>query len=125
MKTQDCNEIPGALEDTLPSLELYRVMFQAAPQGVVVQNAEGNILFANLAAERFLGLSLEQMKGMAATDPRWQTIHEDGSPFPSETHPAMVALRTGKPIEKVVMGVMNPKLLPNALDRDQLHPALP
>jgi PAS domain S-box-containing protein len=108
MKPQDRNEIPGASEDTLPSLELYRVMFQAAPQGVVVQNAEGIILFANLAAERFLGLSQEQMKGMATTDPRWQTIHEDGSPFPSETHPAMVALRTGKPIEKVVMGVMNP-----------------
>ena len=124
MKPQDCNEIPGALEDTLPSLELYRVMFQAAPQGVVVQNAEGNIL-ANLAAERFLGLSLEQMKGMAATDPRWQTIHEDGSPFPSETHPAMVALRTGKPIEKVVMGVMNPSFYQTLWIEMELHPALP
>jgi PAS domain S-box-containing protein len=110
MKSQDRKEIPGTSRDILPSLELYRMIFQAAPQGMVVQDAEGTILIANSAAERFLGLSLEQMEGMASTDPRWQTIHEDGSPFPGETHPAMVALRTGKPIEKVVMGVFNPSL---------------
>jgi PAS domain S-box-containing protein len=32
-------------------------------------------------------------------------VREDGSPFPGEDHPAMVALRTGRPIADVVMGV--------------------
>jgi len=107
---QDRNEIPGASKGAPPEPGLYLAMFQTAPQGIVVHGADGTILTANSAAERFLGLSLEQMRGMASTDPRWQSIHEDGSPFPGETHPAMVALHTGKPVEKVVMGVFNPSL---------------
>ena len=31
--------------------------------------------------------------------------HEDGSPFPGETHPVMVTLRAGRPCSNVVMGV--------------------
>ena len=38
----------------------------------------------------------------------WIAIREDGSPFPGEDHPAMVALRTGRPVTNVVMGVSNP-----------------
>jgi hypothetical protein len=29
--------------------------------------------------------------------PRWRAVHEDGSPFPGETHPPMVTLRTAQP----------------------------
>lgn len=41
-------------------------------------------------------------------DPRWKAVHEDGSDFPGETHPAMVALKTGKKVENAIMGVFNP-----------------
>lgn len=41
-------------------------------------------------------------------DPRWRAVHEDGSPFPGETHPAMVTLRTGLPTTDVIMGVHRP-----------------
>ena len=41
-------------------------------------------------------------------DPRWKAIHEDGSDFRGDTHPAMVALKTGKPVMNVVMGVFHP-----------------
>ena len=36
-------------------------------------------------------------------------IHVDGSNFPGEKHPAMVALKTGKKVKNVIMGVFNPK----------------
>ncbi len=77
-------------------------------QGVVYQDGAGKITSANPAAERILGLSLEQMQGRTSVDPRWQAIHEDGSEFPGETHPAMVALETGGEIRDVMMGVLNP-----------------
>jgi hypothetical protein len=32
-------------------------------------------------AKKILGLSLDQMRGAISIDTRWQTIHEDGSPF--------------------------------------------
>ena len=54
------------------------------------------------------GLTEDQIKGETSLDPRWRSVHEDGSPFPGETHPAMVTLRTGKPTHDVVMGVHTP-----------------
>ena len=87
----------------------YRVLFETMAQGVVYQDAEGKITSANPAAERILGLTLDQMQGRTSADPRWKAIHEDGSDFPGETHPSMVALATGKEVSDVVMGVFLPQ----------------
>jgi PAS domain-containing protein len=46
--------------------------------------------------------------GRTPHDPRWRSIHENGSAFPGETHPPITALRTGKPCSDVVMGVHKP-----------------
>ncbi|EKF01255.1 MULTISPECIES: hypothetical protein [unclassified Tolypothrix] len=37
-----------------------------------------------------------------------QAIHADGTPFPGDTHPAIITLRTGKPCNDVVMGLYQP-----------------
>ena len=71
----------------------YQILFRNALHGFVVQDANGMIISANPAAERILGLSLNQLQGRDSTDPRWHAIHEDGSPFPGDAHPAMVAPR--------------------------------
>ncbi len=76
--------------------------------GVVIQRAGGEITYCNVAAERILGLTRDQMAGRTSLDSRWKAIHEDGSPFSGETHPAMVALRTGEAVRGVVMGVHRP-----------------
>jgi PAS domain S-box-containing protein len=86
----------------------HRTLFETMAQGVVYQNAKGLIISANPAAERILGLTLNQMMGRTSVDPRWEAIHEDGSDFPGDTHPAMVALKTCKPVRNVVMGVFHP-----------------
>ncbi|MBF0352142.1 MAG: PAS domain S-box protein [SAR324 cluster bacterium] len=86
----------------------HRTMFETMEQGAVYQKDTGEILDANPAAQRILGLTLDQMQGVTSMDPRWQAIHEDGSDFPGDTHPAMVALTTGKKVQNVVMGVYHP-----------------
>jgi diguanylate cyclase (GGDEF)-like protein/PAS domain S-box-containing protein len=91
------------------SEEKYRTLFETMAQGVVYQNAAGEIISANRAAEHILGLSREQMQGRTSLDPRWKAVHEDGSDFPGDTHPAMVALRTGKEVRNIVMGVFHPQ----------------
>ncbi|WP_193199879.1 EAL domain-containing protein [Nostoc sp. MG11] len=83
----------------------YRPVVSAMAEGIILQDANGVIQTSNANAERILSLSLDQMMGRTSLDPRWRAIHEDGSPFPGEQHPAMVALRTGKPITNVIMGV--------------------
>lgn len=90
------------------SEERYRSVVTTLSEGIVLQNREGEILTSNPSAERILGLTLDQMKGRTSIDPQWQVIHEDGSPFPGEDHPAMVTLKTGKPQYNVIMGVHKP-----------------
>lgn len=88
----------------------YRVLFESMLQGVVYQDSDGRIMDANPAAERMLGLTLDQMRGLTSMDPRWRAIHEDGSDFPGEQHPGMQALRSGQPVDGVIMGVYNPQM---------------
>jgi len=108
--SSDLAETQGKTEDRLrKSEEKYRTLFETMAQGVVYQDADGRIVSANPAAERILGLTLDQMQGRTSMDPRWRAIHEDGSDFPGDTHPAMVALRTGEETHNVVMGVFDPK----------------
>ncbi|NJL61701.1 MAG: PAS domain-containing protein [Methylacidiphilales bacterium] len=76
--------------------------------GMVLQLADGSIQACNPEAEALLGLTSEQIHGNTSLDCPWQTVHADGSPFPGETHPAMVALQSGKPCLSVVMGFYQP-----------------
>ena len=76
--------------------------------GVVFQLADGKIQACNGAAERILGFTLEQIQGHDSSDSIWQAIHEDGSAFPGETHPAVIALSTGKSVLGAIMGLYQP-----------------
>ncbi len=98
-------------EEALRESELhFRTLFQTTTFGIVSQDREGKIVMANSAAARILGLGERQLVALTSDDPRWRAIYEDGSPSPGHTHPATVALRTGKPVSGVVMGVWNPVL---------------
>lgn len=88
----------------------YRTLFETMAQGVVYHDASGAITAANPAAARILGLTLDQMLGRTSMDPRWHAVRENGDPFPGEEHPAMAALRTGRPVPDTVMGVFRPDL---------------
>lgn len=76
--------------------------------GMVFQLADGTVCACNASAASILGYTVEQLQGHSSTGFPWQTIHVDGSHFPGEDHPAMVALNTGKPCQDVVMGFYQP-----------------
>ncbi|TDB68864.1 PAS domain S-box protein [Arundinibacter roseus] len=88
--------------------EQYASFLKSLSEGITVQTETSDIILCNPAAERILGLTRDQMLGRSSVDPRWRCIHEDGSPFPGETHPSMVSLGTGLPQRNVVMGVYKP-----------------
>ncbi|MCP4690040.1 MAG: PAS domain S-box protein, partial [Desulfobacterales bacterium] len=87
----------------------HRALFETMAQGVVYQDAEGRIISANPAAERILGLPLDHLQGGAFLDSRWRAVREDGSDFPAEMHPPMLALRTRRGVRNVVMGILDPR----------------
>lgn len=101
----------AALETALEqSKAAYEALFVNTVHGVVHQCASGEVIAANPAAERILGLSLDQMTGRTSMDPRWHATKEDGSNFPGSEHPAMIALQTNEVVQDVLMGVFNPQL---------------
>ncbi len=83
----------------------YRSVVNAMSEGVVLQAQDGTIQACNPSAERIVGLTADQMMGRTSLDPIWRAVHEDGAPFPGETHPAMVTLRTGKPLSNIIIGI--------------------
>jgi|GEM_PF-2355357 len=107
---RDTTERKRAAEALAESEKKYRALFETMSEGIVYEDNDGKIISANAAAEKLLGLSLDQMQGRTSLDPRWKAIHEDGSPFPGETHSLNVAAKTGKPATGEVMGIYNPKL---------------
>jgi PAS domain S-box-containing protein len=95
-------------EELKKSEEKHRLLFHTMKQGVVYQDSIGAIIDANPAAKQIMGLTLAQMQGRKSIDPRWKSIHEDRTDFPGETHPAMIALKTGEAVKNVIMGVFDP-----------------
>ena len=76
--------------------------------GVVVQNADGEIVAASEVAQDILGLSFGQMLGRTSQDPRWAAVDEDGRFLEGAQAPAMVARRTGVAVRNRIMGVHRP-----------------
>jgi PAS domain S-box-containing protein len=90
------------------SRDRFQAVIASMAEGVVVSDATGAILECNTAAQRILGLSEDELLGRRSVDPLWRAVHEDGSPFPGELHPAMEVLRTGASRWNVSMGIHRP-----------------
>ena len=106
---QDITERKRAEEALRESEEKHRRLFESLTQGVIYQRANGEIISANPAAERILGFTLDQLRGKTSRDFPQPAIREDGSPIADEELPNIVALRTGQPVERVIMGLMKPQ----------------
>ncbi len=95
-------------DDGTRSRDPHALVFETTPAGVVFQDSAGRVTLANPAAQRILGLSLDQLQGRAPVDPCWRASRENGDEVSSEDYPSLVVLRTGRPVRDVLMGVFDP-----------------
>ncbi len=51
-----------------------RAMFEVMDEGVVLQDANSQILSSNLSAARLLGLTEDELVGRTSLDPRWRLV---------------------------------------------------
>ncbi|MGZ4969209.1 MAG: putative bifunctional diguanylate cyclase/phosphodiesterase [Methylobacter sp.] len=94
--------------DTLRISEAkYRNLFESIDQSVIYLDAAGIVMAVNQAAEQLLGIPRDVIVGRKFVDSCIKVIKEDGSIFPEEQQPSVLALRTGKPVEGEVMGLFN------------------
>ncbi len=91
------------------SEEEHRQLYETMSTGVVYQASDGTIISANPAAEKILGLTVDQLNGKSSTDPRWKMLDEQGEEVHGSKHPAMQALQTGKTVGPVDRAVFIPE----------------
>jgi PAS domain S-box-containing protein len=94
--------------DLALSGQRYRQLVDDLQVGVLIHSPTSEILMSNQLALDMLGLTLDQLLGKTSFDPSWDVIHEDGTPFPGDTHPVSQAIATHQAVEDVVMGVFRP-----------------
>jgi PAS domain S-box-containing protein len=104
----DVTAMKAAQVALVDSEKRFRSLVWDMDIGVLIQGPRAEILMANPQALELLGLSEDQLLGKTSFDPDWNVIHEDGSPFPGETHPVVQAIDTLAPVRHVVMGVFRP-----------------
>src|SRR5690348_1735397 len=90
---------------SLPSrLAMLDAAFAALEEGVIVQRSSGEVLLANLAAERILGVTATDLAAAPTVRPATrEVLHADGRPWPSEDYPFRTALETGEPQQALMM----------------------
>ena len=101
---RDRRRLEALASDLVASQERYRTLFETLPLGVVHYGADGSILGANPAASHILGRPRGEMTAWPLDRAR-HAIHEDGSPYQPDELPVVVALRTGKVVADVVVGL--------------------
>jgi len=87
---------------------LLQALFDDFPLGIIVADGQGRILRSNPNAEALLGLPDEVQRGRGVAGPEWDVVRLDGSPMPAEEYASVRAIKEGRPVRDVEMGVARP-----------------
>jgi PAS domain-containing protein len=79
--------------------------FNKIRTGIVLQNAEGEVLDYNEAAASLLGVPGAHSHSELSFAPLRGAVREDGSPFPVDKLPGATTLRTGETCLDVIVGI--------------------
>lgn len=90
------------------SREKYRVLFQSFPIGIAITDEDGNIVEANPASERILGISTLEHTRRTFERQGWKIIRPDGTPMPKEEFASLKALAENRAIENIETGIVKP-----------------
>jgi|GEM_PF-4336214 len=77
----------------------------AVPNGVIILNTEGEITYANKAAEHILGFVHTELIGKKYNSPNWSFTDVDGNYLPDNKHPFMQVMNSGKSVYNVQQAI--------------------
>ena len=101
------NGMLARLERERQALQLseqrYRSVVETVVEGIVLQDASGDVIACNSSARRVFGVAMNRPLILGSGNRR--LVQEDHSPLPPEQVPPVVALRTGKVQSGVVVGI--------------------
>ncbi|MDQ0466578.1 PAS domain S-box-containing protein [Caulobacter ginsengisoli] len=97
-----------AAQDRLADAARDSNIIAVLSDGVVLHAADGQLIDANPAAARILGVSRDVLLGRKAADPRWRATTQSGEDLTADNHPTMQVVRTGRPARDFVVSIEAP-----------------
>ena len=82
----------------------YRELMETIDQGVLVRDANGRVVHANVAAMRLFGIPSGESVDQALHSSHWLIVDEHGQELPEHLRPAPRALRSGQLVASTVLG---------------------
>jgi PAS domain S-box-containing protein len=83
-------------------------MFSSLIESVIVQNVAGRILQSNQAALNLFGVGPSEVIGWFSFDEKWEAAFENGRPVTIDSHPAMLAQKTGQAQTNCLLQIRRP-----------------
>jgi len=108
-------------------------MLQTMVEGMVVVNLDGEITYANQAAQHILDVRLDNIRGRYYSGRVWRQVDDQGQPFPLDQMPLTIALREEREVKDLELGIVAPdeevkwlsvNAAPLTDDRGQLYGAV-
>lgn len=90
---------------TYETQKRYRTLLETLSNGVMLLGARGEVLVCNEHAARLLGREPEEILGSDLFLFRRQFVQDDGMPLDIDDHPALVSLRTNRPVTGTTVGM--------------------
>ena len=98
-----------AMEDALRDSEArFRQVVDSANEGIVVYDRDHNIVTANAAAARIIGVPMHAMIGRPGIASLVPCVREDGAPVRADDRPTRRTVRRGEPLSGIIMGLLRP-----------------
>jgi len=76
--------------------------------GIIVHQADSQILYANVTAQEMLGVAPGSARGAEDSEPHWVFVGADLLPLAQEDYPVQRALRAGAIVRDILIGHLRP-----------------
>lgn len=101
-------QLAASNEKLVASERRFQSILDTMAEGVGIIDLTGQLVYANVMAQRILGLKHSEIKGRTYDDPKWQHLRIDGSVLPDHEHPMAIMMRTGLPVLDHEIAVQSP-----------------
>ncbi|MFN8631786.1 MAG: PAS domain S-box protein, partial [Chloroflexota bacterium] len=105
---QDVTAERRALAALQASEARYRDLVGVLQEGIITYDGQGRVTSMNETARRMHGPAAPDPTGRHARTLAQHFIGEDGKPLDPELLPTQIALRTGRPTERLIIGIPQP-----------------